>query len=405
MSKDNSDFFEAKSEWSKIKDSLLAYYLPPYVSKILMTHKPLIYVDGFAGPGQFKDGNEGSPLIASRIIDERLLASNAVCPKVLKIFIETEHCEQLRDNLASFNPLIYETSFADLPAILEEQGVTDANLFLYIDPFGIKYLDMGLFHDLVSIYSSVEVLVNFNSFGFVREACRVYGAAFDDLPEDDLPERDPWDIASTEETAKRLSTIIGGTEWQGIISDYKIGAIKGRDVESEIACLYSDYLKTMFEYVLNFPVRLKAGNHPKYRMFHASNHHDGAILMYETMGKEKTDLLFLQSDGQTSLFDQTIENELIDRNDVKNKLFDFAVRIGHRISLSEFYASFVSSLGVTLPFADLRELLCDLEREGKVRIIRNPSHTKNGKPSKFMAEDHGNKAWIEVSFNDMQQDH
>lgn len=336
MSKDNSDFFEAKSEWSKIKDSLLAYYLPPYVSKILMTHKPLIYVDGFAGPGQFKDGNEGSPLIASRIIDERLLASNAACPKVLKIFIETEHCEQLRDNLASFNPLIYERSFADLPAILEEQGVTDANLFLYIDPFGIKHLNMGLFHDLVGIYPSVEVLINFNSFGFVREACRVYGIAFDDLPEDDLLERDPWDIVAADEVTERLTTIIGGADWQDVVDRYKTGAIKGIEAEYEVACLYSNNLKEAFKYVLNFPVRLKAGNHPKYRMFHASNHHDGAILMYETMGKEKTDLLFLQSDGQTSLFDQTIENELIDRNDVKIKLFDFAVRIGHRISLSEF---------------------------------------------------------------------
>jgi hypothetical protein len=31
MSKDNSDFFKIKNEWSIIKDRLLGCYLPPYM--------------------------------------------------------------------------------------------------------------------------------------------------------------------------------------------------------------------------------------------------------------------------------------------------------------------------------------------------------------------------------------
>ena len=64
MSKRNDDFFKEKKPWSEVKDQLLGCYFKPYVQKILHTHKPLVYVDCFAGKGMFDDGTEGSPLIA-----------------------------------------------------------------------------------------------------------------------------------------------------------------------------------------------------------------------------------------------------------------------------------------------------------------------------------------------------
>lgn len=64
MSKDNSNFFKKKNEWSVIKDKLLGCYLTPYFQKVLRTGKPICYVDCFAGKGMFDDGTEGSPLIA-----------------------------------------------------------------------------------------------------------------------------------------------------------------------------------------------------------------------------------------------------------------------------------------------------------------------------------------------------
>lgn len=49
MAKDNKDFFKKKKEWSEIKDKLLGCYLQPYFQKLLMSHKPIMYVDCFAG--------------------------------------------------------------------------------------------------------------------------------------------------------------------------------------------------------------------------------------------------------------------------------------------------------------------------------------------------------------------
>lgn len=70
MSKKNNDFFAEKKAWSVVKDELLGCYFMPYVSKILHTYRPLVYVDCFAGKGKFDDGNPGSPLIALEVIDK-----------------------------------------------------------------------------------------------------------------------------------------------------------------------------------------------------------------------------------------------------------------------------------------------------------------------------------------------
>ena len=63
MSKDNRDFFKEKKDWSEIKDTLLGAYLKPYFQKVLMTKRPIFYVDCFSGKGRFDDGKPGSPVI------------------------------------------------------------------------------------------------------------------------------------------------------------------------------------------------------------------------------------------------------------------------------------------------------------------------------------------------------
>lgn len=55
MAKDNKDFFKAKNSWSEIKDRLLGWYLRPYFQKLLTSHKPICYVDCFAGQGIVDD--------------------------------------------------------------------------------------------------------------------------------------------------------------------------------------------------------------------------------------------------------------------------------------------------------------------------------------------------------------
>ncbi len=63
----------------------------------------------------------------------------------------------------------YEEQIEDI--LRRKQGL---NVFLYIDPYGIKALDSALFDKYEAFgFHTLEMLINFNSFGFFRDACRV----------------------------------------------------------------------------------------------------------------------------------------------------------------------------------------------------------------------------------------
>ncbi len=289
-----------------------------------------------------------------------------------------------------------------MPTILSELNIEGSNLFLYVDPFGIKHLDMLLFDRLIELCPSVEILVNFNSFGFLREACRVCGLDLSDVPvEEDLIERDSWDFKEKSEAAKRLDRVMGTQVWRDITKSYKAKEIDGYKAECCIACCYAERLNECYKYVLNFPVRLKAGQRPKYRMLHACSHPDGTILMHQSMERGKESLLFMQSGNQLSLFNQNVENELILSKDIENDMLQYLLQLGCRVRLNEFYASFMTSVGITLPFKDLKNIVANLEKRAKVKITREPNMTGNNNPTAFMEESRGKRAWIEVINNEM----
>src|SRR5688572_4838381 len=71
-----AEFFREKREWSKRKDNLLEKYLPQYLPKVAhAVHRPILVVEGFAGPGKFEDGSLGSPLIIISAIQKARLAN------------------------------------------------------------------------------------------------------------------------------------------------------------------------------------------------------------------------------------------------------------------------------------------------------------------------------------------
>src|SRR4051812_2480874 len=74
-SKYRNSFFDIKREWSKYKDAVLDYYLRPYLQKVKEirvggVRQPICVVDMFAGRGEFKTGEPGSPRIIARHLHE-----------------------------------------------------------------------------------------------------------------------------------------------------------------------------------------------------------------------------------------------------------------------------------------------------------------------------------------------
>ena len=405
MAKKNDDFFVEKKPWSRVKDELLDCYLKPYVAKILHTRKPLVYVDCFAGKGKFDDGNPGSPLIALDIF-QKGLAETKIDGKaqIGAAFIDLNYAADLRTNLASYS------NYYGIPNIVSgkyEEKIIDIlknkkgqNVFLYIDPYGIRALDTALFDKFQAMgFHSFEMLINFNSFGFFRDACRVMAvdykndSALQDL--DDLVEYDPTSVVTLDKPVDMLSNIAGGDYWKAIVQDYKEKRIDGYKAEQRLSTEYKQRLKKRYSYVLDMPIRLKAGNRPKYRMIHACDHEDGCFLMAQNIQNRKDELYTnIQTGGQMSLFDimpgvsQSVEGEWILREEVKQKIQDSIEKVGTDIGITRFIAAFVNDNGLICNFDLIYEILKELEQERKIWIDRNPAFSERAKrPSTFMTED------------------
>lgn len=394
MAKKNDDFFVEKKPWSRVKDELLGCYLKPYVAKILHTRKPLVYVDCFAGKGKFDDGNPGSPLIALDIFQKSLAETKMDGKaKIGAAFIDLNYASDLETNLSAYSGVkivsgAYEDTIDDL---LKNKG--GCNVFLYIDPYGIKALNCSKFGEFANgQFNSVELLINMNSFGFIREGCRVMGRQFtvdDDSFFDDLVEYEPTMLDTSDKSMETLNQIAGGDYWKFIIEQYTSGKIDGYKAEEYFSEQYCQRLSESYTYVLNMPIRLKKGQHTKYRMIHATNHPDGCVIMANNMCNRWELLKEIQTGGQLSFFEEDFNNQIVDEIIIREDVIDHISAYNTWTSLTKAEALFFVKHGAICKSGDIKKILKKLEKDKRIEVLRNPSLTEKGKPSIFMTEGHG----------------
>lgn len=404
MPKDNTGFFKVKNSWSTIKDELLRCYLTPYFQKLLFTGKPIFYVDCFAGKGKFEDGNPGSPLIALQIIRECMTRTrkNTINGGINACFIELNHASELRQNVTDYQqtkniPEIISGKYEDnIIALLSNKR--DFNIFLYIDPYGTKALDTQLFDSFKNYgFHSFEMLINFNSFGFFRDACRVKSVDYHSdkaLTElSDIVEYEPTAVDESQQSRDLLNRIAGGNYWESIVDDFKNHTIDGYKAEQRLSEEYKKRLKLRYQYVLDMPIRLKSGQRPKYRMIHVCDHEDGCFLMAQNMQKRKNELfLNIQQAGQPSLFDSipeistSVEGDFMTREEIENRLDFFLAKRQQPISITKLLAGFINENGLICDFNLIHDILSSWQAHGKIDITRKPALTKNGVVSKFWEE-------------------
>ena len=395
MVKKNDDFFVEKKPWSKVKDELLGCYLKPYVAKIIHTRKPLAYVDCFAGKGKFDDGNPGSPLIALDILQQGLVSTKLNGKaQIGAAFIDLNYANDLKANLSAYPGIkivsgAYEDEIEDL--LKSKKG---CNVFLYIDPYGIKALDCSKFDAFANgQFNSIELLINMNSFGFIREGCRVMGQQFkmDDASFfDDLVEYDPTKLDASDKSVEALNQIAGGDYWKSIIKQYASGQIDGYKAEEYFSEQYCQRLSESYTYVLNMPIRIHQNQHPKYRMIHATNHPDGCVLMADNICNRWELLKDIQSGGQLSFFQQDFNNQIIDASKIRDQVIDHFSECDVWTSLTEAEAVFFVKHGAICKSGEIAKVLKSLEKEGRLLVDRNPAFSeKTKKPTSFMTEGHG----------------
>jgi len=397
MPKDNREFFKKKKIWSKVKDDLLGCYLTPYFTKMLSSGRPILYVDCFAGKGKFDDGNDGSPLTALKCLENSISSSsNRNRPPVKMKFIELNHAADLRANLAGAPTDLWdvvEGKFEDkIISLLKgaSNNPGQLNVFLYIDPYGVKVLNTPLFDELPNMFGSVELLINFNSFGFIREACRVMKIAIREDESEIFDGIEEYDD-SVSDSIEELNAVAGDDQWQSIISNYQQqGKINCYEAEQEFSRQYKERLRQSYKYVLDMPIRLKPGQHPKYRMVHATNHPDGCILMADNVAKRTELVIRIQSGGQLGLWQQTADNVIVSEELLMGKVRELLESTTDLIRLNKFLADFYNRYGVLCELSRLSSgpgsILKTLEKNGSIEVKRKPDVSPTGKPTTFWQE-------------------
>jgi len=369
------NFFSSKRTWSKLKDEILLSYLHPYLTKITHTRRPIKIADCFAGKGRFDDGEPGSPILIASAIKkarERFPGSN-----IQGVFIEKKYYKQLEKNIAPyshFSKLLegnYEDRVQNFIHLIDNPYL---NLFLYVDPYGIKHLSFKHFKDISALnLKSFELLLNFNTFGFLREGCRVLSLKDFECYEDSEVYED-----EQAENIERMNAIAHGDYWQTMLQQYNDDQISMSDAEKKFSARYVEKLKTIFNYVINIPIKHKRANIPKYRLIFGTNFDDGLLLMADKMSRTWKDFVIQDRGGQKVLFDELdfpdyIVSEGSNLDEVIWKL------LSEPQNLKELFIKLFEIFGIAYSQADLRKHCKKMEENKSIIVQRIPDRTPTGR--------------------------
>lgn len=160
------------------KHDVLTEYLKAWVPIVGQRFGRAMVVDGFAGPGEYLNGEEGSPILSWRVARNHKAAGRLGFAEIDFRFLESDaaSADHLRGLLAAerrYPGMSYSVETAScgdrLPSLLEECRVSGTPVFVMLDPFGLKGVTSDLIKDILSVPSG-EVL-----FSFMHETAVRFG--------------------------------------------------------------------------------------------------------------------------------------------------------------------------------------------------------------------------------------
>lgn len=154
---------------TQAKHEILRRYLGAWFPILGRHNERVVYLDGFSGPGRYKDGESGSPIIALR---EALKHSDRLKNNNLTFLFMDERPDRithLESELAGLRPpknFVIRTATGRFDVELEkwldeleEKRLQIAPTFAFIDPFGFKGLPFELVQRLLR-KPKTEVFIN-----------------------------------------------------------------------------------------------------------------------------------------------------------------------------------------------------------------------------------------------------
>ena len=163
---------------TQAKHEILRRYLGAWFPILSRYCGRIVYLDGFAGPGIYEGGEDGSPVIALQTATEHML--RAQFQEIIFFFIERdrERAKMLINVLKTHFPNLpknmryrvegseFAPTFEHVLDQLEKHSSKLAPTFAFLDPFGFSGLPMNLIGRMMNC-DKCEVLVTFMA-GFIR---------------------------------------------------------------------------------------------------------------------------------------------------------------------------------------------------------------------------------------------
>lgn len=281
---------------TEAKHAILRSYLGAWFPILATAHKRILYIDGFAGPGEYEGGEDGSPIIALEVARDHVLGSKLQRPgmDLVFIFIERDEarCNNLKQKLAKLqlpsNFKIrtkcdsFEHAFGGVLTEIEEQSKRLAPSFVFIDPFGPTGFPMHLIERIAKQPRS-EVLITFN-----------YQALNQWFLQDALKH-------------KHIDALYGDDAWRPAL-----GIADSDKREAFLRETYRNVLESLGWKVCSFQM-INKHNQTQYYLFFATSHSLGMLEMKRAMWGAAPTGDFQYSDltnpQQACLFDQLYDEE------------------------------------------------------------------------------------------------
>ncbi len=160
---------------TRAKHDILTYYLKGWFPAQAGVPRRLLYIDGFAGPGEYRGGEPGSPVLALNVVLQHQLFSRITRPgmDLVFVFIEADRARfvNLQRKLSEFRlpsnihvhpeHATFEEYVGTRLEALEQQNLTMAPSLTFVDPFGPTGFRMSLIERLAR-HPRSEVLINFS---------------------------------------------------------------------------------------------------------------------------------------------------------------------------------------------------------------------------------------------------
>jgi len=358
MLKDSSPEKWVLKEHSKVKHVLLETYLVSWIKLLGNWNQKICYFDGFAGRGSYEDGTFGSPVKALKIADNYSDHLNKfICAFIEKDKNNFKNLETVlsQERLKLKNPgkIKILTENGEFSRVIErllnqldEEKSIFSPSFFFIDPFGFSGIAFKIIERILH-NPNTEVFFTF----MVRDILR---------------------FLSRPDLHNTYTRLFGTEKWKDIIKfSYK---------EKALVELYREQLHDVLKIKYSMPFRVCEFGTKRtlYYLLHITNDFNAHKMMKDIMFAQSSlgNFAYLSSKNISKRFKTKIFNV----NNVK-PLKEYLIEKfkGKAITLYQIQKNVCDPWSSEPPYIEkhYRKALKELELEGKIKIERIKSKTKN----------------------------